>query len=241
MLKAEKMLSSNSPPATTPPSAVSANNPTAKGKGALPSLVAGALAGAVNTVVCCPLDVAKVRMQVQGSMGLKKYFGIVSSLRTIYGEEGTRGMFRGLGPALMTVPLFWGIYFYSYDYMKIALSDVEMLQNRTSLKHVCAAVCAGGIGDIISNPLWVLRTRIQTLALHQDANNVVFDSSSRRIRVKPVSMVELSKQIFRQEGFTAFYKGLSASFLGLSHVAVQFPLCKYDCLLALSITYCRRS
>jgi hypothetical protein len=30
---------------------------------------------------------------------------------------------------------------------------------------------------------------------------------------------------YKEEGIIAFYKGLTASFLGLSHVAVQFPLC----------------
>lgn len=33
--------------------------------------------------------------------------------------------------------------------------------------------------------------------------------------------------IYQREGWRAFYKGLTASFLGLSHVALQFPLYEY--------------
>ena len=73
------------------------------------SILAGALAGAICTITCSPLDVTKVRMQVQGSLGLQKYRGsLVNIVATIYAEEGFRGFFRGIGPALVTVPLFWG-------------------------------------------------------------------------------------------------------------------------------------
>lgn len=61
------------------------------------------------------------------------------------------------------------------------------------------------------------RTRIQALILHPDVN----------LNHSHISTVGMMKMIYREEGFAAFYKGLSASFLGLSHVAIQFPLCEF--------------
>jgi len=187
-------------------------------------------------------------MQVQGTVGIDKYSNLTNSLRLIYAEEGARGMFRGLGPALMTVPLFWGIYFYSYEYMKVKLSEYETRkapqllpvhgkppiqaepQSKFTLPptvvHITAAVAAGAVGDIICNPLWVLRTRIQTLVLH-DINTLLAYTSAPLASLhdyKSVGVMEMTKQIYKNEGIRAFYKGLNASFLGLSHVAVQFPL-----------------
>jgi solute carrier family 25 folate transporter 32 len=82
-------------------------------------------------------------------------------------------------------------------------------------RHVLAAVTAGAIGDIVTNPFWVARTRIQTLYLHPESS------------LSPsIGTVGMMTTIYRTEGMPAFFKGLTASFLGLSHVGLQFPLCK---------------
>jgi len=184
------------------------------------SLCSGAGAGFICTILCAPLDTAKVRLQVQGSLGLQKYSGgTLSVLRTIYSDEGVRGIFRGVGPALLTVPLFWSVYWPIYDRAKVSFRD-NYPDLSPPLAHLSAAVSAGVVGDLITNPFWVARTRIQTLILHPE------------MRVISMSTFEMIRKIYQNEGFTALYKGLGASFLGLSHVAIQFPL--YEHLKKLS-------
>lgn len=154
-------------------------------------------------------------MQVQGSLGTKRYSsGVFASIHKIYVEEGIRGVFKGIGPALVTVPIFWGVYWPIYDRSKAYFESNSQYSVTTG--HILSAVIAGATGDVITNPFWVTRTRIQTLALHSES----------RISAD-VSTVEMMKIIYRTEGWKAFYKGLGASFLGLSHVAIQFPLCKH--------------
>lgn len=41
---------------------------------------------------------------------------------------------------------------------------------------------------------------------------------------KPMSMVETTRDLHRRHGFPVFWRGLTASLLGLSHVAIQFPV-----------------
>lgn len=79
--------------------------------------LAGIGAGVVSTLLCNPFDVAKVRLQVQGAQPLSKlkYYGTFDTLRTILKEEGFGGAFKGLGVALVTIPMFWGIYWQMYD------------------------------------------------------------------------------------------------------------------------------
>lgn len=188
---------------------------TKEGNPALRSLLSGAGAGVVCTLLCAPLDVTKVRLQVQGALGGKKYSGgVFTSIRKIYVEEGLKGVFKGVGPALVTVPLFWGVYWPIYDRMKVHLEESQPNLS-TPMMHILSAVAAGATGDIITNPFWVTRTRIQTLALHS-SDNIPSE----------VSTFQMMKLIYQHEGWRAFYKGLGASFLGLSHVAIQFPLCK---------------
>lgn len=179
------------------------------------SIISGAGAGVLCTILCAPFDVAKVRVQIQGSLKLQKYSGgVVRIIRQIYLEEGIRGVFRGLGPALLTVPLFWGVYWPMYDGVKSKLTE-RLPTTESHYIHFSAAVMAGIVGDIITNPFWMTRTRIQTLVMHHE-----------RSLAPTIRTFEMMKIIYQKEGFWAFYHGLGASFLGLSHVAIQFPLCK---------------
>lgn len=191
------------------------------------SMVSGAGAGILCTLICAPLDVAKVRMQVQGGLGMNKYHGVFSSVSYIYTEEGLRGLFRGVGPAMITIPLFWGCYWPIYDSMKTFLAENHSKES-ISMQHLISAVCAGAVGDIITNPFWVTRTRFQTLALHKELAGI--DPN--------ISTFQMMRRIYEEEGIHAFYRGLGASFLGLSHVAIQFPLCKCHSSMLYHHSFC---
>ncbi|KAL7005050.1 hypothetical protein EMMF5_005414 [Cystobasidiomycetes sp. EMM_F5] len=69
----------------------------------------------------------------------------------------------------------------------------------------------GASGTILTNPLWVIKTRFMTQNMHPD-------------RPKYRHTYEAFRQILRNEGVGALYKGLLPSLFGVAHVAVQFPL-----------------
>ena len=125
--------------------------------------LAGTGAGVVSTVLCSPLDVAKTRIQVQtAKAGVLKYSGIYSSLRTIYMEEGVAGWYQGFTPAVCSVAVFWTVYFPCYDYSKVVISDALSLPTSSPLVHMTAAAASGLVTDVITNPFWVVRTRLAT-------------------------------------------------------------------------------
>lgn len=179
------------------------------------SLVAGVGSGALASILCAPLDLLKTRLQVYGSTGIQQHMhqrqggGFVSMMRDILETEGIKGCFRGLGAALVTVPAFWGLYFPLYDHLKVRAGQ-EFPQVHDGWRHMGAAVCAGAISDVICNPLFVVRTRLQTEALHGS-------------QVK-MSMIQTATALYREGGLLKFWAGMSANLLGLSHVAVQFPV-----------------
>jgi solute carrier family 25 folate transporter 32 len=175
-------------------------------------LFSGMVAGLISTLVCAPLDIAKTRLQVQGSLGLHSYSGnTVRIIAKIFVDEGIPGLFRGVGPALFTLPLFLGIYWPIYNSLKTFLPQ-EFPSINIHLSHLLAAISGEAIASIVTSPFWVIRTRIQTQFLHQD---------------KPqISTIRMIKKMYKDEGMRSFYRGLGASFLGLIHPAIQFPLCK---------------
>lgn len=172
--------------------------------------IAGAGGGIVCTLVCSPLDVAKTRLQIQSNIGVNKYQGMYGTLRTIWLEEGIRGLYRGLEPSLLTVPLFWAIYFPMFNGIKGLIQDNSVIRNPSS-QYCVAAIGAAVVADCVSNPFWVVRTRMMTDIYHGDA-------------VGKLHTFSALKYVYKHEGYAGLYKGLSASLLGLSHVAIQFPI-----------------
>lgn len=120
----------------------------------------------------------------------------------------------GIFPTLLTVPLFWSIYWSTYTQFKQTFQE-QLPNSPPFVHHILSAISAGAIGDIVTNPLWVARTRMQTYIFHGSGHPVTNITTFGMIR-----------SIYKNEGLGAFYRGLGASFLGLSHVAVQFPICK---------------
>ena len=187
------------------------------------SLIAGVGSGSLASVVCAPLDLVRTRLQVAGAIENKvsQPPQILKSLHEIYRSDGARGCFRGLGATLATVPLFWGMYFPMYETFKSRLLDATRESgdggnNHQALVHLSSAISAGAIADVICNPLFVIRVRMQTEALHY-----LEQAPSER---KPHNALTTMRGLYREGGIPIFWRGLTASLLGLGHVGIQFPV-----------------
>ncbi|KZT60681.1 mitochondrial carrier [Calocera cornea HHB12733] len=181
------------------------------------SMLAGGGAGFVSSIIMCPLDVIKTKLQAQTVRhGHMDYLGAVGTVKQVLGRNGLRGLYRGLGPTLLGYLPTWAIYFTVYDGFKRTFGVGDRLQEQKRYiisnswaLHIAAAMTAGATGTIITNPLWVIKTRFMT----QPHSEPPYRSTLDAIRV-----------IYRTEGLAAFYSGLAPSLFGVIHVAVQFPL-----------------
>jgi solute carrier family 25 phosphate transporter 23/24/25/41 len=76
-----------------------AANPSPIGK-----LCAGAISGAVAQTCTYPLDVLRRRFQINTMSGMGyQYKSIADALRTIFRQEGFRGLYKGITPNLLKV------------------------------------------------------------------------------------------------------------------------------------------
>ena len=107
----------------------------------------------------------RVQVQTLESTIHARYSGVLGSLFTIYAEEGLAGWYRGFTPAVCSVAVFWTVYFPCYDYAKIKLMEASGLPASSSLIHMTAAGASGLLTDVITNPFWVVRTRLATQTL----------------------------------------------------------------------------
>ena len=122
----------------------------------------------------------------------------------IYREESSRALFKGLGPTLAGVVPARSINFFTYGNGKRLIEDNFNNGRENSWVHLSAAALAG-IGTA-TNPIWVVKTRLQLV----QGDKKVLGGSWNCI-----------KKIMREEGIRGFYKGLSASYLGVTEGTIQ--------------------
>lgn len=190
-------------------------------------VVAGIFAGSVTALMMSPLDVIRTRLQIQNRV-LPVHLraaGPVDALAQIWRTEGVRGYVRGYSVACVAVPLFWAVYFGTFSTGKTLLrryfergeAGRELSWWEQFATTALAAMGSAALCDLVTNPFWVVRTRMQTQRLHALAGG---DTSLVQYSHWPRAMAS----IYRYEGFRSLFKGLLASWLGVSHVAIQFPL-----------------
>ncbi|XP_011373559.1 mitochondrial basic amino acids transporter [Pteropus vampyrus] len=87
----------------------------------LNQFLAGAAAGAIQCVICCPMELAKTRLQLQDASPTRTYRGSLDCLAQIYRHEGLRGVNRGMVSTLLRETPSFGVYFLTYDVLTRAL------------------------------------------------------------------------------------------------------------------------
>ena len=139
-------------------------------------------------------------------------------LGQIYTHEGFRALFKGLGANLVGVVPARAINFYVYGNGKRILNDHFNPEHRENVWwiHLVAAATAGIATGTATNPIWLVKTRLQL-----DKNRASDDPlRGRQYR----NSWDCIRQTVRHEGIRGLYKGLTASYLGVSESTLQWVL-----------------
>lgn len=126
--------------------------------------VAGAFSGCVTRALTQPLDCSKVRLQLQvepvSHMAGARYSGTWQTLFAIFRDEGLHGLWKGHIPAQL-LSVFYGLgQFAAYDQLNRIGRHVGVLHDHPNIRHFMCGGIAGAIGNTVSTPFDVVRTRI---------------------------------------------------------------------------------
>lgn len=182
------------------------------------SLLSGGVAGTIASCITNPLEVIKTQLQSSSvSQAVHGEFASaaghpVTIAQKILAESGVRGFWKGLRPTLIGIIPARSIYFYAYEQTKRNLDRKEWLPEGSVGNAIVSGFMAGVASNTLTNPIWMVKTRMQLLADHT-AGQVAYNSYGETINA-----------IMKEEGIGGFYKGLSASYWGCTEGAIQFLL-----------------
>ncbi|XP_018441257.2 folate transporter 1, chloroplastic isoform X1 [Raphanus sativus] len=178
---------------------------------------AGGVAGFATVAAMHPLDVVRTRFQVNDGRGLSAlptYKNTAHALFTIARLEGLRGgLYAGFFPAVIGSTLSWSLYFFFYGRAKQRYARGRDDDKLTPPLHLASAAEAGALVCFCTNPIWLVKTRLQLQTpLHQ---------------TPPYSgLLDAFRTIIKEEGPRALYKGILPALLlflqQVSHGAIQF-------------------
>ncbi|KAK1805066.1 hypothetical protein P4O66_019423 [Electrophorus voltai] len=168
----------------------------------------GSLAGAVGATAVYPIDLVKTRMQNQRSsgsfIGELMYKNSFDCFKKVLRYEGFFGLYRGLVPQLLGVAPEKAIKLTVNDFVR---GKAMQKDGTVPLPfEILAGGCAGGSQVIFTNPLEIVKIRLQ-----------VAGEITTGPRVSALS-------VMRDLGFFGLYKGAKACFLrDIPFSAIYFP------------------
>ncbi|XP_069715779.1 electrogenic aspartate/glutamate antiporter SLC25A13, mitochondrial isoform X2 [Phaenicophaeus curvirostris] len=168
----------------------------------------GSVAGAVGATAVYPIDLVKTRMQNQRStgsfVGELMYKNSFDCFKKVLRYEGFFGLYRGLLPQLLGVAPEKAIKLTVNDFVR----DKFMAKDGSVplAAEILAGGCAGGSQVIFTNPLEIVKIRLQ-----------VAGEITTGPRVSALT-------VLRDLGFFGLYKGAKACFLrDIPFSAIYFP------------------
>jgi len=126
-------------------------------------IAAGSTTGTFAQFIAQPLDIVKVRKQMQGSVvaagGKPLYKGTVDAFIKIGKSEGVAGFFRGLSPSLFRAAAQYGAGTATYDTAKYNLVRTWGLPDTTPT-HMLSSAISGFATAVVGCPADVIKTRM---------------------------------------------------------------------------------
>ncbi|GLT97232.1 hypothetical protein SLE2022_148050 [Rubroshorea leprosula] len=219
---------------------------------AIANAVAGMSSAMAAQVVWTPIDVVSQRLMVQTSSNNNvsnssrnvpnvnscRYSNGLDAFRKILYADGLRGLYRGFGISILTYAPSNAVWWASYSvanrliwggfgcYMGKKDESDSISGYRPDSKAVVAvqglsAAMASGVSALITMPLDTIKTRLQVLDAEENG------------RTKPLTVLQTMKNLVKEGGLAACYRGLGPRWASMSMSATTM-ITTYEFLKRLS-------
>lgn len=221
--------------------------------------LAGAGAGIVAQILTYPLQIVNTRQQTErrakkeaGDTDVESSRrGTLSQTLQVIKTEGWGGLYSGFKPSLVGTVASQGIYYFFYQVFKNKAEAVAAVQKKKGrgdgtvgmFSWLVVAAIAGSINVLLTNPLWVLVTRMQT---HTQAERKIMEAKREAIvreasgsntvelraklaeldlvKPRPYGTILAMQEVHHEAGIRGFWKGIIPTLIMVCNPSIQFMI-----------------
>lgn len=240
---------------------------------ALVNALAGAGGGIIAQILTYPIQTVNTRQQTERRAKRaanenptsavtalpKRPVGTLQQMYQVIIEEGWRGLYSGLMPSLVGTTASQAVYYYFYEIFKTIAKGVAVRRQKRGIgdgsigmfSSLISAAFAGCLNVLLTNPIWVVVTRMQTQAQAQkrflEVKGLGRDRDSSDMKAllgpsAPEKSIELGlqgahsygtghavKDLYNEAGIKGFWKGVIPGLIMVCNPSIQFMI--YESLL----------
>ncbi|CAE7597199.1 ucpB [Symbiodinium microadriaticum] len=165
-------------------------------------ILAGAITGAIGSVIANPFDLLKVRMQGGGAHETRA--SVTEEFTSIVQGGGLRGLWRGAGPTVQRATLLTASQVPSYDHAKHTLLDLGLVREGY-VCHFACSMLAGVVAAAVTSPVDLAKSRIMSQPL---------DPETRRGALY-TNTLDCWRKTAGAEGIGALFRGFNMQWMRL--------------------------
>lgn len=223
---------------------------------ALANGLAGAGGGIIAQIITYPLQTVNTRQQTERRTQKEKgpAHGTFLQVLRVIRTEGPGGLYSGLKPSLLGTIASQGIYYYFYQVFKNKAEAIAAARKAIKgrgdgsvgmFSWLVVAAIAGALNVLLTTPIWVLVTRMQTHtqaerkiveakkeALLREASDATLQEKLAQvdlIQPQPCGTLQAAREVYTEAGIPGFWKGVFPALVMVCNPSIQFMI--YETLL----------
>uniref|UniRef100_A0A7N0ZU98 Peroxisomal nicotinamide adenine dinucleotide carrier n=1 Tax=Kalanchoe fedtschenkoi TaxID=63787 RepID=A0A7N0ZU98_KALFE len=208
--------------------------------------LAGAGGGIIAQLITYPLQTVNTRQQTDRDPAKDhSKIGTVEQMCQVVKHEGWGRLYGGLAPSLVGTAASQGVYYYFYQIFRNR-AEASALERRERgvgdgsvgmLSSLVVAALSGCVNVLMTNPIWVVVTRMQTHTKAAAKKHQQIQTPASAPDEPLLAVIESPRygtanaihEVYDEAGVRGFWKGVLPTLIMVSNPSIQFML--YETLL----------
>lgn len=162
------------------------------------------------------------RAQVESKKAESKF---IDAVQKIVAREGVAGLYSGINSALFGISVTNFVYYYWYEWTRSFFEKAAATAGRankklTTVESMIAGAIAGSATVILTNPIWVINTRITTRTRETEGDV----ESGNGKKPSPPSTIGTLMALLKHEGPKGLFSGVIPALVLVINPILQYTL-----------------
>jgi adenine nucleotide transporter 17 len=180
---------------------------------------AGSVANAFSMTLLYPFETVRTRLQVDDRHEVNLTFFVI---RDIVRYEGFWSLYRGWWSLIISNYVTNFAYFYAFTFLRLFVLSFDGAFSISS--DLTSGIFAGFVAVLVSNPLWVINTRLKLQGIKPLARSLPGTSVTRSVLPHYSGIFDCLRHIVTHEGVGTLWGGLLTSLILCTNPAISFMI-----------------